>query len=296
MFIDHDEKEVFYCVAWGRPELPPPQESNGERSLYLAFAGQNGCLFVRHLDSKMQPASTMSLVAHGGPINMIQVAPKDQNLIFSASKDESVRMWSTFSGACVAVFAGGQGHTSEVLAIDMHMDGKRLVSAGMDNTVRVWDVDYEGHLKTFIEGGHAAEKGAYFKPKVVQTPSFVTDLSCEWKPNYIDCVKWVGDLLLAKSVHDRILLFDITKPSPRSKKETALVLQDFALSQCNIWFMRFSLDPSCRYVVIGNIAGTAMIWDVDRAKAPIVKLTYPCLLYTSPSPRDRNRSRMPSSA
>ena len=25
-------------------------------------------------------------------------------------------------------------------------------------------------------------------------------------------------------------------------------------------------------------------------------LTYPCLLYTSPSPRDRTRSRMPSSA
>ena len=31
----------------------------------------------------------------------------------------------------------------------------------------------------------------------------------------------------------------------------------------------------------------------------IIKLlgeTYPCLLYTSPSPRDRTRSRMPSSA
>ena len=28
----------------------------------------------------------------------------------------------------------------------------------------------------------------------------------------------------------------------------------------------------------------------------IVTLTYPCLLYTSPSPRDRTRSRMPSSA
>ena len=28
----------------------------------------------------------------------------------------------------------------------------------------------------------------------------------------------------------------------------------------------------------------------------IVTLTYPCLLYTSPSPRDKRQSRMPSSA
>ena len=29
---------------------------------------------------------------------------------------------------------------------------------------------------------------------------------------------------------------------------------------------------------------------------PFIKLFKPCLLYTSPSPRDRTRSRMPSSA
>ena len=33
-----------------------------------------------------------------------------------------------------------------------------------------------------------------------------------------------------------------------------------------------------------------------RAKSLNVSLIYPCLLYTSPSPRDRTRSRMPSSA
>ena len=33
---------------------------------------------------------------------------------------------------------------------------------------------------------------------------------------------------------------------------------------------------------------------VKRVK--VVPVTYPCLLYTSPSPRDRTRSRMPSSA
>ena len=35
-------------------------------------------------------------------------------------------------------------------------------------------------------------------------------------------------------------------------------------------------------------------WDLDQEFRRLLK--YDCLLYTSPSPRDRTRSRMPSSA
>eukprot|EP00656_Telonema_subtile_P014217 TRINITY_DN17251_c0_g1_i3.p1 TRINITY_DN17251_c0_g1~~TRINITY_DN17251_c0_g1_i3.p1 ORF type:complete len:118 (+),score=30.18 TRINITY_DN17251_c0_g1_i3:275-628(+) len=35
---------------------------------------------------------------------------------------------------------------------------------------------------------------------------------------------------------------------------------------------------------------------VEAIKQGKLKVSYPCLLYTSPSPRDRTRSRMPSSA
>ena len=41
--------------------------------------------------------------------------------------------------------------------------------------------------------------------------------------------------------------------------------------------------------------GSAEIITADDIRAG-VSLTYGCLLYTSPSPRDRTRSRMPSSA
>ena len=34
----------------------------------------------------------------------------------------------------------------------------------------------------------------------------------------------------------------------------------------------------------------------DRMMSPVTSIDEPCLLYTSPSPRDRTRSRMPSSA
>eukprot|EP00656_Telonema_subtile_P054172 TRINITY_DN8023_c0_g1_i2.p2 TRINITY_DN8023_c0_g1~~TRINITY_DN8023_c0_g1_i2.p2 ORF type:complete len:112 (-),score=23.89 TRINITY_DN8023_c0_g1_i2:40-375(-) len=43
--------------------------------------------------------------------------------------------------------------------------------------------------------------------------------------------------------------------------------------------------------------GTALRCPGSFASArSVIDSTYPCLLYTSPSPRDRTRSRMPSSA
>ena len=46
---------------------------------------------------------------------------------------------------------------------------------------------------------------------------------------------------------------------------------------------------------VGDVDITALV-DFHRAHGKLATLTATCLLYTSPSPRDRTRSRMPSSA
>ena len=59
------------------------------------------------------------------------------------------------------------------------------------------------------------------------------------------------------------------------------------------------------YMAIGTSDHKVQIWDVEKHKqvrsmdghsARVGALSWNCLLYTSPSPRDRTRSRMPSSA
>ena len=48
-----------------------------------------------------------------------------------------------------------------------------------------------------------------------------------------------------------------------------------------------------------NISPNSMAYDMpayQQAKEYLDNRQYPCLLYTSPSPRDRQKSRMPSSA
>ena len=69
------------------------------------------------------------------------VHTKDRNLLFSVSKDESVRLWNVKTRTCIAAFAGDKGHRDDVLSADVHMRGVALVTAGMDNTIKVWDLE-----------------------------------------------------------------------------------------------------------------------------------------------------------
>ena len=58
------------------------------------------------------------------------------------------------------------------------------------------------------------------------------------------------------------------------------------------------VTPLPRTVVLGQVGLLPRAAEVERfgAQAQPVAVAQACLLYTSPSPRDRTRSRMPSSA
>src|SRR5665811_941530 len=49
------------------------------------------------------------------------------------------------------------------------------------------------------------------------------------------------------------------------------------------------------FIIAGNVATPESVIDLENWGADATKVGIGCLLYTSPSPRDRTRSRMPSS-
>lgn len=255
-FEDDDATEVFYCVGW-------TYNADGNHEWWACAAGRKGIVRVLNV----QTASLkMSLTGHGEAINDLKFHPRDPSLILTASKDESLRLWNLRTGVTIAVFAGLKGHRGEVVYADFNHDGSRFASCGIDNSVRIWDVyDDEKVVIAIKDSHHVAdlkvddpyiyidETGTRQKTKVVmsQFPYFVTR---KVHKHYVDCVMWVGDLLLSKSVHNRMFLWE-----PESDRESLTspacnysLLEEYVLDVCNVWFIRFSMDRTRRLVACGN--------------------------------------------
>ena len=59
---------------------------------------------------------------------------------------------------------------------------------------------------------------------------------------------------------------------------------------------KLAQNPQVRFIGYGLKKGRALGTLKKVADSQIIEMPVACLLYTSPSPRDRTRSRMPSSA
>ncbi|MBW03535.1 Polycomb protein EED, partial [Eschrichtius robustus] len=100
--------------------------------------------------------------------------------------------------------------------------------------------------------------------------------------NYVDCVRWLGDLILSKSCENAIVCWkpgkmedDIDKIKPSESNVT--ILGRFDYSQCDIWYMRFSMDFWQKMLALGNQVGKLYVWDLeveDPHKAKCTTLTH----------------------
>lgn len=69
--------------------------------------------------------------------------------------------------------------------------------------------------------------------------------------NYVDCVRWLGDFVLSKSCENSIVCWkpgrlgssSYSASSGNNNKSSAVtIIHQFDCRECDIWFMRFSLD------------------------------------------------------
>lgn len=81
-------------------------------------------------------------------------APLSGNLLISASRDKSLRIWDVTTGYCVKTL---RGHSDWVRDVSPSFDGRWLLSVSNDQTARLWDASSGEAKATFLGHEHVIE-------------------------------------------------------------------------------------------------------------------------------------------
>jgi len=215
---------------------------------------------------------------HGDEICDLKFSQSDKWLLVTASKDESLRLWNLQTATCIAILSGHYGHRDSVISVAFHPLGHSIISGGMDTTIKMWSLNND-EMKDAIEdsfnlkpralGGlkqDETDRRYALRTRFEQDPYFSTK---KLHTDYVDCVQFVGDLVLSKSsAMNTIVLW---KPDLLQKErgvrhfDKVIVLREFHLTKCEVWFIRFQTDSSHRLLSIGNQSGEIKIWKINNS-------------------------------
>lgn len=255
----------------GAPSITAASSFKGPQLLCTA-----GCGCIIKVIDTVQKRQIASLRGHGNDVFDLKTSPVDENLLLSASVDESIRLWNLRSFACVAIFAGQNGHNESVLCLSWHMDGERFASSGRDESVRLWSL-HDGKVPQALRASNKLnpnQKRVSFHPACQHFPYFA---SKKIHRNVVDCVQFLGDLILSKSTYNSIVLWTPILPddnpptcavgaSAYEAPSDIIALRTFDLFECHLWFVRFATDDIGRLLAVGTIDGEVDIWDIDTCQ------------------------------
>eukprot|EP00056_Hartaetosiga_gracilis_P003361 m.63046 g.63046 ORF g.63046 m.63046 type:complete len:376 (+) comp11427_c0_seq2:116-1243(+) len=273
-YVDDSPDEVFYTSAWSYDEV--------HDFSILAVAGDFGLIRLVRVDTFK---NYKTLIGHGNAVNELKFSMKDKSLLCSASKDYSVRLWNIDTGVCIAVLCGDKGHRDEVLSVDFSLDFAKILSCGMDQAIKVWNLE-DDRIQQNIELSRTFDVGKEnqsFPTVMISSPLHSTSSVHE---NYVDCVRWYGDLVLSKSTESKLMCWmfgghprlDIPEQRRKYLGDPVTILSELPLPLCEIWYVRFAIDPAQRYLACGNQNGKISVWDLDKivkTQEPMQTLGHP---------------------
>lgn len=204
----------------------------------------------------------------GGAINDIKIHPVDQNLVLTAAKDYSIRLWNIFTGVSIAIFCGQGGHTDQVLSVDFHTLGNCFASSSMDLAIKIWNLDTPLMDQLIRKSYSNPEKSS--GGQFIQLPEFSTNLIHK---QFVDIVRWVGNALITSAVEDKIVLWT---PHPTQYAGAPLILRELTVPNICTWFRGIGVSVQLDLFAIGNTMGkiyirriSDSIHDHQQTKSPV---------------------------
>lgn len=153
--------------------------------------------------------------------------------------------------------------------------GNRFASGGVDTTIKVWQLDTPDLLAA-IEDSYTYDVKASklpFDTRMVEKPAFST---MRVHPDYIDSVHWIGDMLLTKCYGAQAHQMVLWTPNPVDIPDGVTIIAEYQVKDCDVWFVRGAVHPSCAYIALGSVRGKIMLFPLFDEAAVDESSPYPC--------------------
>ncbi|XP_031620240.1 uncharacterized protein LOC116338864 [Contarinia nasturtii] len=223
----------------------------------------------RHDDNIFMDGGCVALRGHNKGVTDILFS-KYNPLIFSVSKDNTMRAWKAIDYRCGAVY---RGHNYPIWCVAESSTGLYLATGSRDLTARLWCTDREHPLQTYV--GHTQDVDAIaFHPNGNYIATGSTDLTVRlWDVTsgkllrvFIDCHLPVhcvsfspdGRLLAAGGEESKIRIFDLAAGSQLNElKDHSADVNNIVWNSTGSKLASCCADGSVRVYSVNKIAQSA---------------------------------------
>ncbi|KAF7559527.1 hypothetical protein G7046_g4626 [Stylonectria norvegica] len=162
-----DEDATIKIWDWEFGELERTIKGHTKAVLDLDYGGPKGhtllasCssdLTIKLWDPSDEYKNIRTLPGHDHSVSAVRFipsgapgAPMSGNLLASASRDVTLRIWDVTTGYCMKTI---RGHADWIRDVCPSIDGRFLLSTGNDRTVRLWDISISTPETKLVMVGH----------------------------------------------------------------------------------------------------------------------------------------------
>ena len=203
--LDRDRHQLAGQLV-GR--LPASTAGSACRLLEGAHAWGQACWLSPAGPSVTNPGTMVaSLAGHAGSVCDVAMTADGLRVISASHTDDALKVWDV---ARATELLSLRGHRGGAYKVAVSADGRRAVSAGLDWTLRAWDLQTGSALWTFP--GHIRFSGMPILERVGQIIARGTRMSASGAPEYIHSIGISDDGGLAISANKaEIKLWDLDR-------------------------------------------------------------------------------------